>query len=283
MTAAPACSASRAATPSSAAASRRLFAVASLDAIESDIRTDTGRRRSGNGSRRRASFDSLRVLRGGRTTRCRTICAGADRAGINTASFRLSQGLRSLRRHASGDPQAGRAGSRTDFFKFNAEISRSQMLFQPCDDASVSLFGLVAGPGQQQTSCRPAEKFFLGGIRYNRGFYAGEVTGDNALTAIVELQLNTPLRRVGHSATPRHHRPQLYVFHDWGETWENQQQDANHRLRSYGGGLRAQITPATWRSRSRACTGITRQPQGATGAVSPLKADAVYWRVLTRF
>lgn len=37
----------------------------------------------------------------------------------------------------------------------------------------------------------PAEKFFLGGPEYNRGFYSGEVTGDSAFVWQAELQLNT--------------------------------------------------------------------------------------------
>ena len=37
----------------------------------------------------------------------------------------------------------------------------------------------------------PAEQFYLGGARFTRGYYAGQVPGDKALAATVELQLNT--------------------------------------------------------------------------------------------
>ena len=37
----------------------------------------------------------------------------------------------------------------------------------------------------------PAEQFYLGGSRFTRGYYAGQVPGDKALAATVELQLNT--------------------------------------------------------------------------------------------
>ena len=37
----------------------------------------------------------------------------------------------------------------------------------------------------------PAEQFYLGGSRFTRGYYAGQVPGDKALAATTELQLNT--------------------------------------------------------------------------------------------
>ena len=102
-------------------------------------------------------------------------------------------------------------------------------MFHPWETATVNLFGLVAGQISNSV-LPPAEKFFLGGIRYNRGFYAGEVTGDNALTASVELQLNmtVPLDWMGQTTGMS---TQFYLFRDWGQTWENQKQDLNRQLR----------------------------------------------------
>ena len=257
-----------------------LIGVLAFDALESDIHTDAGvAGANGRPTAVRASFDSLRIMRAGADYALQDVLLGGDRTGVNNISFRLSKGITGLGASSNSDAFVGRVGSRTDFLKFTAEISRSQMLFKPWADASLVLFGLVAG----QVSNRvlpPAEKFFLGGIRYNRGFYAGEVTGDNALTATVELQLNTSfaVNAFGLSGTID---PQIYVFHDWGETWENRQEDPNKRVRSYGGGLRAQVSRYV-AMEVEGLTRATRRPSVSTNT-APLKGEAVYWRVLTRF
>jgi hemolysin activation/secretion protein len=258
-----------------------LLAVAAFDAIESDIRTDTGPvNEAGKATAVRASFDSLRVARAGMDYALQDLLLGGDRVGINNVTFRLSKGLDGLGATRSGDPEAGRQGSRTDFFKFNAEISRTQTLFHPWETATVNLFGLVAGQISNSV-LPPAEKFFLGGIRYNRGFYAGEVTGDNALTASVELQLNmtVPLDWMGQTTGMS---TQFYLFRDWGQTWENQKQDLNRQLRSFGAGVRAQ--PTAWLATELEFVSRgTRRPQGGTGQVLPLSGNAIYWRAITRF
>lgn len=253
-----------------------LLGVLALDAIESDIRVNTGV----GGAATRASFDSLRVLRGGADYSVQDLVLGGDRVGYNGVSVRLSRGLDAFGASRNGDAQAGRVGSRVDFFKFNAEISRTQTLFRPWEGGSVALYGLVAGQVSNSV-LPPSEKFFLGGIRYNRGFFAGEVTGDNALTTTVELQLNTSFT-TGLLGTPVTFDTQFYGFHDWGQTWENQPQDANRRLRSVGGGVRAQIT----RNLLLEVEGVsraTRRPQGNGPNIQSLKGEAVYWRVVSRF
>ncbi len=253
-----------------------LIGVLALDAVESDIRTDTGP----NGQSARSSFDSLRILRGGFDYALQDLLLGGDRTGVNNVTVRLSQGLSSLGATRTGDAQAGRIGSRTDFFKTTAEVSRTQTLFRPFEGASVTLFGLVAGQVSGSV-IPPAEKFYLGGLRYNRGFYAGEVTGDNAITTTLELQFNTSFTQTLFGAE-RSIGAQFYVFHDYGQTWENQASDRNRELRSLGGGVRMQIT-SNLALEVEGVSRATRRPQGGQAQVSPLKAEAVYWRVLTRF
>ena len=254
-----------------------LFAVMSLDAIESDIRTDSGPLNNAE----RSSFDSLRILRVGFDYTLQDVLAGGDRTGVNTASLRLSRGLTGLGATQPHDPQAGRPGERTDFFKANAELSRTQTLYRPTDDSSIALYGLVAGQVSASV-LPPAEKFFLGGIRYNRGFYSGEVTGDNAVTTAVELQYNSviPVSGFGQSVSIG---SQFYLFHDWGEVWQLERSDpTNRRLRSAGGGWRGQITQYV----STEVEGVhrfTRFPQGTSGSLSPLKSDAAYWRLVLRY
>ena len=167
-----------------------------------------------------------------------------------------------------------------NFTKFTAELSRTQTLFTPWDGASVALKARVAGQGSKDI-LPPSEKYFLGGSEINRGFYSGEVTGDNALAWSFELQLNTGLE-LNVFSYPVPITAQFYAFYDRGETWENRLADPDTRLSSEGVGGRFNITRFT----EFDVEGVirnTRLPVGTQGVVKPLKADAAYWRVLTRF
>ncbi len=155
-----------------------------------------------------------------------------------------------------------------------------QTLFQAWTNANVALKGRVLGQATGDV-LPPAEKFFLGGPDFNRGYYSGEVTGDNALVLSSELQLNTvhdlPLfgRTVPVTA-------QWYGFYDYGQTWENQRLDANAKLSSMGLGVRLAVTRFT----EFGLEGVhrnTRYVHSSGPGVSALKADALYWRVVTRF
>lgn len=226
------------------------------------------------------SRDNLRAIRLGADYALQDLWLGGDRSAVNTVSLRLSQGLDILGASKNGDPFAGRLGERTDFTKVSFEATRTQTLLSWGERNSIALAGTLAG--QYSPDVLPAaEKFFLGGARWNRGYYAGQVTGDSALAAAIELQYNTGFvtemfgRALDIGA-------QFYVFYDWGETWESQKQDANHRLYSAGGGVRLSVTKAT-EFDIEGVTRMTRQPQGAAANVAPLHATAVFWRVLTRF
>ena len=58
----------------------------------------------------------------------------------------------------------------------------------------------------------PAEQFYLGGARFTRGYYSGQVPGDKALAATVELQLNTGFETTLFSKVVRHLHPVLPVL-----------------------------------------------------------------------
>ena len=228
--------------------------------------------------------DSLRIGRLGVDYAREDLLAGAERPAVNTAVIRLSRGLPFLGGHGDGTPNPGRAGENVDFTKVTADLARTQTLFTPWIGATVALKGRVAG---QLASglVPPAEKFYLGGVELNRGFYSGEVTGDNALAWSAELQLNTALdftafgRQIDVGS-------QFYAFYDRGETWENHRAglppDPNYRLSSEGIGTRVSVTRYT-EFDVEGVVRNTRITAGTPGLVRPLKADAVYWRVLTRF
>ncbi len=227
-----------------------------------------------------SSYESLRVLRLSGDYALSDLLLGADRSAVNGATLRISQGLQILGASSSNQTTAARLGDNTNFTKFDFQLSRTQTLFSPWSGASVALLGLLAG--QYSRDILPlSEEFYLGGLQYTRGYYSGQVTGDNALVTTAELQLNTAL---DFSAVhlPADISSQFYLFYDWGQTWNNQSQDPGVHLSSAGGGMRMQVT-------SRAeldlegLARFNRYPTGSGAGVSPLYGGAFYWRVLVRY
>ncbi len=202
------------------------------------------------------------------------------RLSRRTQKKRLSQGLLGFGSTGNGNPTSGRVGEKVDFTKINLELTRTQTLFSPWNGATVALKGLLAGQYSGDV-LPPVEKLYLGGTEFNRGFYAGEVTGDSGWSASAELQLNTDLsftafdRGVPVSA-------QFYVFYDQGEVYQNLKSEANARLSSEGIGVRTYLTRFT-EVDLEADIRNTRLPLGTPGVVKPDSANAFYWRVLVRF
>lgn len=251
--------------------------VANLDAIESSVDTDLGP----NGSSARASYDSLRVLRAGADFAWLDLWAGETRSATNSAGVRVSQGLPALGASANGAADAGRAGERIDFTKAGFQASRTQALVSPWPSATVSL--RLAAAGQVSDNVLPpAEKFYLGGPTFNRGYYAGQVTGDSALTATAELQLDTPVPLPGD--WPFAATAQFYTFYDWGQAWQSRATDAGQTLRSVGLGVR--FYPTGTSQYELDLEGVKRlalYPNGAGPGVSALIGTAFYWQALVRF
>lgn len=230
----------------------------------------------------REAADSLRTIRLGLKGSAEDDWLGGDRTALNNITFGVSKGLPILGASADGRPigVAGRAGERIDFYKFNGELERVQTLFSPWDQASVALRGVVGG--QATSDILPsAEELYLGGTQFTRGFYAGQVVGDNAAYATVELQLNT-----GVSFTLLKHdintAAQFYTFYDWGETWQNQKTDPNHRLESGGVGLRLGLTRFLELD-VEAVHRITTQLTPKADGIAPLSETAIYWGVVARY
>ncbi len=226
------------------------------------------------------SRDAVRALRIGADYVRHDVWLGDAFPATDFAMLRISRGLPILGASRRGDPIAERLGEVPDFTKIATQLSRTQTLFAPWSGASVALMGLVAGQYSPNV-LPPSETFYLGGSQYTRGFYAGEVSGDSGLAATAELQLNTGFAttlfgRVTRIAT------QFYLFADWGEVWQSQRIDANHRVQSEGVGVRMAVDTNT-EFDLEGVMRATRHPEGGTSAVGPLSADALYWRVLMRF
>ena len=228
-------------------------------------------------------FDSLRVARVGADYALQDVWAGGERPAVNAVNVRLSQGIPSLGATPNGSLQATRPGERVDFTKLVGDISRVQTLLAVGANSTISLKARVIGQVSGQ-ALPPAEKFFLGGPEYTRGFSAGEVTGDNAFVWQAELQYSTSYNAqvFGRSLNIA---AQFYAFYDHGEAWQNQPatlETPYTRLSSEGIGLRLNVTRFTEFN----VEGVHRNTQlvsGTAPSVSRLKADAAYWRVITRF
>jgi hemolysin activation/secretion protein len=244
-----------------------------LDSLESDVREGT--------PLVLASYDSLRVLRLGEDYAMSDLLLGAPRPANNVVSVRLSQGLRILGAETDGTAQtAARQNERSDFFKVNFEATRTQTLFTPFEGSSVALMGLLAGQWSEDI-LPPAEQFYLGGSQYTRGYYSGQIPGDKALVATVELQFNTGtnLSMWGLSADVG---TQFYLFYDWGETWQNQATDFATKVNSAGGGVRMQVTRYT-EVDFEALARFNRYPTGSGAEISAENGIGLYWHVLGHF
>ena len=245
-----------------------------FDAVESEISTVAG------GVRTRASYDSLRVARIGLEYARSDLLFGDDHGALDSASISLSHGLPVLGAAADGATDAPRVGERTDFVKLDFELSRTQTLFQPWHGATLALMGLLTGQWSPDI-LPPAEEFYLGGFQYTRGYYSGEVSGDKALAATAELQLDTSIDL--HKLHLTESLPtQFYIFYDWGEEWQNQQFGLDMHVSSVGGGVRFSVT----RRVDIDFVGLHRinlYPTGTGPSISALRGSAFYWRVLGRF
>ncbi len=258
--------------------SQSLNLTGAFDAMENNVDNNVP---GSNGGRVRNSYDSLRVLRFGEDYAVLDTVLGPDHIGINGFSAKLSQGLSALGASVNGatDPPLPRVGENIEFTKIAGEVSRTQTLFKPLPDATVALVGKV-GWQYSGTLLPPAEKYYLGGPQFNRGYYYGEVSGDSAATVSAELQLNTPIPLP--KPIPFELQSQFYVFYDWGEVWQNTRLEADVVLRSLGGGVRFFATSSS----EVDFEGVYRQnryPNGQSASISPLQSGAFYWQILQRF
>jgi len=229
-----------------------------------------------------ASRDSVRAFRVGFDYALLDLWLGAAMPATNSLTIRLSQGINGLGATANGatDSANAFAGPQFDFTKITGEATREQTLFTVWPGSTVSLYGLVTGQGTSHV-LPTIEQFYLGGSAFTRGYYSGEVTGDNALAATTELRLNTgfPLSLFNTSTDVG---LQAYGFYDWGETWNESELEPNHRLASMGIGARMKVTEYA----EFDVEGVQRlvlNPLGGVGGTQKLSPQAGYWRVVIKF
>jgi hemolysin activation/secretion protein len=250
---------------------RRVYSLSlegNFDVIEADTDIDAA-----GGGTTTLSHDALRVVRLGAVGALYDQVLGTAHPGANQLTVRLSQGIAGL-----GASSNARTGANVGFTKIAFDATRVQTLFSPWSGATLALQGTLAG--QWSNDVLPlSEKFYLGGGRLGRGFYAGQVTGDRALGASAELQLVTSYTTTLFG-TELEMQPTFYAFYDWGESFENQAVDANRRLQSWGLGVRVPVNDR-FEVQLEGAHRITRRP-GGPGAPR-LSADAIFWRGVARF
>lgn len=249
-----------------------LSLVANLDALDSVV--DTG---LPGGPSSVASKDSVRVLRAGADYALQDLWIGETRPAVNGISVRVSHGFSGFGASANTSTPA-RIGEQFNFTKVTGEISRNQTLFTPWTGVSISLLGLATGQGSGNV-LPPVEKFFLGGSRFTRGYYSGEVSGDSGVALTAELQLTTSYN-VTVFGEQFEIGTQYYLFYDYGQTWQNQKTDPNVTLRSAGLGLRLSLTQHLELD-VEGVRRFTLNPDGA--GANRLPEDAVYFGALARF
>lgn len=224
----------------------------------------------------------------------RAVRAGIDASyrdpfnGVTYGNVRFSKGVNVLGASKAGDQLLPRQGADPNYFKVNAEISRLQGLYSD-EDFSLNLFVSVAGQ-LTDNILPPSEKFFLGGERFGRGYYGGQVTGDRAIAASIELQLSfaIPYNDVQPNSAPssvagrvRGLPLQLYAFYDYGKAWNLASFETPTIVaRSYGFGVRANVGDTL----TVEAEAVRRLDLDVDGAVAPrLKPWGAYFRATTRF
>jgi hemolysin activation/secretion protein len=245
------------------------------DGFDSEVRTDSG------GGSSVASRDAVRSLRAGVEVQSLDSLIPFLPPATTTGNIRLHHGLSGFGATANGDAQATRAGSRFDYLKASFELTRVMPLLEPVEGWTLGVQASFAG--QYANDVLPqVEKFYLGGSRLNRGFYAGQVTGDTALAYGVELQLSTRFELPGEAPWGLSNQldVQVYGFRDQGRSWESISTDPNRRLASFGFGVRMSLAEALTLE-LEAVRRQTRRPAGQSE--DPLDRDAIYFRSLLRF
>ncbi|WP_178133529.1 ShlB/FhaC/HecB family hemolysin secretion/activation protein [Vineibacter terrae] len=207
-----------------------------------------------------------------------------DWNGVTFGNLRFSQGVNIFGATSKGDPLLNRFGADPTFFKFNGEVNRLQGIWT---GAGFSLNALGTLAGQYSGDILPSnEKYFVGGDRLGRGYFSGQVTGDKAVAASIELQLNFAItydEGVDSSGPSRGGSLpiQLYTFYDHAKVWNNSTLEVRSQTaRSVGVGIRVSILESV----AMELEGTRRLDRDVDGATARrLDPWALYGRLTARF
>lgn len=231
--------------------------------------------------------DAQRALQQRTEARYRTVRLGLEASfrdewlGITGVRATFHRGIDAFRASPNAiTALVPRPGAEPGFVKWTGELSRLQALFS-AGRWAFDLLGVVAG--QYSNDLLPQqEKFFLGGDRLGRGFFAGEVTGDRAVIGSVELRATSVLRLTEADADGL--PVQFYSFVDLGRAWDRAAPGLPTPpaipMRSAGVGVRMDIR--SWLTFE--LEGVRRFTREFAGAnVRPLSRYAGFFRLTGRF
>lgn len=194
--------------------------------------------------------------------------------GVTELSLGVNKGLKGLGATPSDDALSPRPDSRSDFTRADITLSRRQALTSigtmtvDVTAALVGTYGFDILP--------PSQKAQLGGSSFGRGYHFGQLTGDRAVQASLELagRTSTDWLVAGSSIGP-------YLFYDYGTVWDVAPEDPPRRyLHSVGGGVRLGLgrhLSLDLEYARRLITNPTRSND------EKLKPDQVFLRLIGRF
>jgi hemolysin activation/secretion protein len=153
--------------------------------------------------------------------------------------------------------------NRVDFSKVGGDLTRVQDLLTI--DTVRTALKLSVGGQYSDHILPPSEKYFLGGTRFGRGFFNGEVTGDRAIGSTVELQANTAFTDVPFAPADYRLPAQFYGFWDFGRGYNLGAAEPSHTVQSLGIGVRSDVTPWLF-TELEGVHRLTTHPQGKSAA-----------------
>jgi hemolysin activation/secretion protein len=155
-----------------------------------------------------------------------------DMDGVNYLNATLRQGLDVLGASRRGDDTTSNSDSPSNFTLVNFSATRIQKL-----NDIISL--KVSAIGQfTSATLLTSQKFYLGGPAFGRGYFSGDLSGDNGIAGSLELRFDKQLNDEFLKGY------QLYGFVDRGTVWDRFASDERSSLSSAGGGVRLYFADA---------------------------------------
>ena len=114
----------------------------------------------------------------------------ADLPAANLEILNVSQGLPRPRREQQPGSDAGEGRRAKRLHQVRGRVHRVQNLVT-FGEVSTALKLSAAGGQYTSDILPPSEKFFCCGLRWSRGYFYGQVTGDRGVGTTAELQFNT--------------------------------------------------------------------------------------------
>ncbi|MGE5268200.1 MAG: ShlB/FhaC/HecB family hemolysin secretion/activation protein [Thiohalocapsa sp.] len=202
----------------------------------------------------------------------------ANLPAANNASLKLSHGFTGFGASKNTNILPARLGNVIDFAKVSGEMTRVQNLV-PFGDVQPALKVSLGGQFTNDI-LPPSEEYLLGGTRFGRGFFSGQVAGDRAIGTTIELQFNTGWEDASPFGPNKRLDVQFYGFFDYGRGYNLVPGSVDRTVDSFGLGVRSNLAPFLYVE----LEGVHRLTTHASGALAkPDAGYAVFSRVLLQY